>query len=69
MIQQHREDGGLPEESARSPNELDQTDESQNAADITRAGQAKASKRRPDAPDDRTASRAPDGKTSERYAG
>ena len=38
MIQQHREFNDLPEESGRTPNDLDQTDESQNAADITRAG-------------------------------
>ena len=68
MIQQHREDGGLPEESGHTPNELDQSDESQKAADITREGETRGSvdKRRPD---DRTGPHAPDGKTAERYAG
>ena len=52
MIQQNREDGGLPRhlspEPAPSPNDLDQTDESKKAADIERAGEALAEKRHPE---------------------
>jgi hypothetical protein len=50
-------------ESGRSPNELDQTDESLKAADITAAGEAKAQAGATAAP------KGPDGKTAERYAG
>ena len=57
MIQQHREHDVLPEHAAASPNELDQTDESQKAADIRRAGETMAATpRRPERPDQPAAS-------------
>ena len=58
MIQQHREHDVLPEHAAASPNELDQTDESQKAADIRRAGETMdANPRHREGPDQAAASR------------
>ena len=58
MIQQHLEHGHLPERPTRSPDELDQTDDSQKAAGITRAGEAKVRARAQATPH---ATRAPGG--------
>ena len=58
MIQQHREHDVLPEHAAASPNELDQTDESQKAAHIRRAGETMdANAHHPEHPDQPAASR------------
>ena len=61
-------------ESPLSPNELDQTDESEKAADITRAGEEQTRKAEPgpDCPGEAAQSPAPcapDGRSADRYAG
>ena len=58
-------------ESGLSPNELDQTDESQKAADITRAGeeQSRADRDCPGEAPQSSSPCAPDGKSADRYAG
>ena len=60
--------------SPLSPNELDQTDESQKAADITRAGEGmvREVQKSADCPGEfpqSPAPCAPDGKSADRYAG
>ena len=62
------------DESPLTPNELDQTDESEKAADITRAGErtAREAQKGQDCPGESPqapAPCAPDGKSADRYAG
>ena len=62
------------DESPLSPNELDQTDESEKAADITRAGKrtVRETQKGQDCPGESpqaSAPCAPDGKSADRYAG
>lgn len=54
-----------------TPNSLDQTDESQKAADITRKGEelAKRTSERQKGQAEMPEPKAPDGKSQERYAG